>query len=251
VSLGEVSKEQVVVVGVLLNPGLGLAILHHFVVSVGLEITRFVAEHGFLEITVVEDEGVLGPAAASSLLIERVEADSVAATDECYVIFRGKVKLAQLGNVVAIVDGLSLVLDDVGLAGDVQTAHSENHLGSSAVFDGGVATELNEVSVAHLSGQMVSLDSDLLDFSHSFLELLRLDSVLLTSEHERSTGASDGVVRVVERRIVDGSTEQLGHARLLVEEIKEWLLCNMIQVHYLIIINRDSNLPKKKTANAN
>lgn len=74
-----------------------------------------------------------------------------------------EVALSQALDDQAASCSLSCVLDGITLSGDVRPAHVEDHGGTAAVLNGSVATELDEVGVAHHRGDVVSFSLDLFD----------------------------------------------------------------------------------------
>ena len=161
-SLGVVEEEKFLVLSVGLNPSLKGSVLHQLHVSLHLVILGLIFEEKLLEVGVVEDVRVHAPASVSSLLLITVEAKGERAHDG-NELFGAEVTLGQALNDETASGGLSGMLDGVTLVSDVLSAHVEDHGGASAILNSSVATELDEVSVAHHSSDVVAFSLDLLD----------------------------------------------------------------------------------------
>ena len=101
-------------------------------------------------------------------------------------LFRAQFALGQaLHNETAIV-GLSLVLDSITFWSDIFSAHVENHGRATAVLDGSVATELDQIGRAQQFRDMIASVLDLLDLLHSEVELGALCNSKLVLKGKRT-----------------------------------------------------------------
>ena len=74
------------------------------------------------------------------------------------------------------------VLDHVTLRSDINSSHVEDHGWSTAVFDGSVAAELDEISGAEHGSDMVSSVLDFLDLLDSEAKVSALSDGQLVLE---------------------------------------------------------------------
>jgi len=155
VRLCVVPEEEVLVLGVRLNPGSKLGVLHELKVGLGLIVLRLVLEEKLLVVGVVEDVGVLAPAGVGALLVLSAEPDGEL-THQSDELLRRQVALGKALHDKAATVGLSCVLDGISFRFNIPTAHVEDHGGAAAVLNRSVATKLDQVSITHHSGDVVA-----------------------------------------------------------------------------------------------
>jgi len=125
----------------------------------------------------------------ASLLIS-AETDSEA-THEGDELFGSEVALSESLNDETARVCLGGVLDCVTLSSDVLSSHVEDHGGTTTVLNSGVATELDQIGIAEMLGDMVTVRNDFLNLSHGEGKLFGLSDGQLVLEHECSRGTSN------------------------------------------------------------
>lgn len=108
-----------------------------------------------------------------ALLLCTVEAEGERA-HESNELLRLEVRLGKALHHEAASVGLSSVLNGITLTTDVFTTHVEDHCGTTAVLDGSVASELDEVSIAKPRRDVVTSLSDFFNLLHGEVQLLAL-----------------------------------------------------------------------------
>ena len=84
----------------------------------------------------------------------------------------------------------SSVFDRVCFTGNIGSAHLEDHGRSSAVLDGSVASELDEIGMGEHRSDVVSTLFDFLNLFDGELDLLTCSNSLLVLQHHGSRGPS-------------------------------------------------------------
>ena len=155
VGLCVVSEEEILVLGVRLNPGSKLSILYELKVGLSLIVLGLVLEEKLLVVGVVEDVGVQVPACLGALLVLSTKSDREL-THQSDELFRRQVALGKALHDKAASVGLSSVLNGISFRFDIHTAHVEDHGGAAAVLNSSVATKLDQISLAHRSSDVVA-----------------------------------------------------------------------------------------------
>ena len=107
-------------------------------------VLGLLTEQELLVIGVVEHIWVLGPTSVWSLLLLADEAEGEA-THHGDELLRGESLLGEAAHDQTSVVSFRFVLDGVLLADDWLSAHLDNHLWTSTVLNGCVASDLNNV----------------------------------------------------------------------------------------------------------
>jgi len=81
VSLGKVGEEKVLVLGVDLNPLSGRTVVDQVLVRLALKVTRLLAQHKFLEVSIVKHIGVHSPACLRPFSGSGLKAKRLSSTD--------------------------------------------------------------------------------------------------------------------------------------------------------------------------
>ena len=143
-----VVEEEVLVLGVSLDPLLQLRVVQQLQVGLSLEIPAVMCEEHLLEVAVVEDIRVHRPAAFLALVVITGETKSVRAHQgnkfRCTQPHHVELPLHNCVLMARIGDCESIRRLTFGF--DVLSAHAENHRRATAVFDSRVASKLNQVS---------------------------------------------------------------------------------------------------------
>lgn len=87
-SLREVGEEQVLILSVDLNPLTGFTVVDQVMVRLCLKVTRFVAQHEFLEIRIIKHIRVHSPACLRSFCGTRLETKRLSSADESDEVLR-------------------------------------------------------------------------------------------------------------------------------------------------------------------
>ena len=147
VSCCVVSKELVLVLGILLHVVFHLSVFKEHPLSRSLEELGLLSKQNFLIIGVVEDVGVLGPSALESSSVLMGETKSVRPHD-CYDVSDGEAHSLHLGNnVVVALSGVRKPVMRSYLCAlfSILSAHPKEHDWASAVLNGSVASKLNQI----------------------------------------------------------------------------------------------------------
>ena len=101
-------------------------------------------------------------------------------------LFRAQVALGQaLHNETAII-GLGLMLDSITFWGNIFSAHVENHGRATAVLDGGIASELDQIGSAEQFSDVIASVLNFLDLLHCKVELGALSDSKLVLKSKRT-----------------------------------------------------------------
>ena len=89
------------------------------------------------------------------------------------------------------------MLDGITLVADVLSSHVEDHGGTAAVLNSCVATELDEIGVAHHCSDVVAFSLDLLDLLDAEAKLGALSDGELVLEGKSAGSASTVTIKYI------------------------------------------------------
>lgn len=157
-------EEECLIVSVLLYPHPEASVSHHLAISVTLKVLRPILEHELFKVGIIKHVGVHAPSGVKALLGMADKAQCVDA-HQCNILLGRHVsrveRIIKAVHVEARSVRLSVVLDSITLTLHVGPAHSEHHLGPTAVLNGCVPTQLDEIRQRHHHCNVVSNFTDL------------------------------------------------------------------------------------------
>jgi hypothetical protein len=136
---GVFSKEKLLILCELLAIAAELSIISKDNFGLGLQELRSITKKDFLEIGIIENMRVLSPSILSAAAFHVSETNSVRSHQSDELLLGEPVVQASLNKALVAIAMRNLLFLTV------LTAHSEDHRGTTSVFNSSISTELNQI----------------------------------------------------------------------------------------------------------